>query len=385
MGRIIFQILVLWSICAPSVIAEGWDLYYEVDNLRRGGTSTLTRYLSRQVLEGLVDVQYRLSQQSDVTPVFLISADNTMNAYAFRERGQPIILLTIPMITSLQHDVDALAAVIGHELAHLKLSHLFSGQMTNLVINLLELFARREIDSGLSGTGRAVADVITQLSADAAKGFYSREDEYEADTAGVQYMIAAGYNPEGAIRLHQTLNQPNSSFFSTHPTSNERISKIYALAGQGRNNQPAYNNYSSNINSRLPACSGTNVQTWTNCYGKVGPIPISGDIYEGEWENGKYKGQGSIEYSDGTKYIGKWKEGLPNGQGTLTDSNGNKYVGEFVDGKRHGQGIYTMSDGSKYAGQWEDSIPNGEGTYTFADGKIDKGIWKKGELIKRKK
>ena len=50
------------------------------------------------------------------------------------------------MIRSLQHDVDAVAAVIGHELAHLKLNHLFSGQMTNLVINLLELFARKEIE-----------------------------------------------------------------------------------------------------------------------------------------------------------------------------------------------------------------------------------------------
>ena len=137
--------------------------------------------------------------------------------------------------------------------------------------------------------------------------------------------------------------------------------------------------------SSLPECQGGNFPTWTSCYGKVGPLPMSGDIYSGEWKDGKYHGQGTIEYSDGTKYIGKWKEGLPNGQGILTDSGGNKYVGEFEDGKRHGQGTYTMSDESNYTGQWEDSIPNGEGIYTFADGTFDKGIWKKGKLIKRKK
>ena len=343
MRRIIFQILVLWSICAPSVIAEGWDLYYEVDNLRRGGTSTLTRYLSRQVLEGLVDVQYRLSQQSDVTPVFLISADNTMNAYAFRERGQPIILLTIPIIKALEHDVDAVAAVIGHELGHLKLNHQSSGQITNIVIDLLELFARKEINSELSGTGRAVANVIAELSANAAKGFYSREDEYEADTAGVQYMIAAGYNPEGAIRLHQTLNQPNSSFFSTHPTSNERISRIYALAGQGRNNQPTYNNYSSN----LPACSGSNVQSWSNCYG-VATWP-NGSKYEGEFGNGQPHGQGSVWLANGDTYVGQVKYGLSHGHGTYTWGTGrwagDKYVGEWINDKKHGQGIYTFSNG----------------------------------------
>ena len=53
--------------------------------------------------------------------------------------------------------------------------------------------------------------------------------------------------------------------------------------------------------SLFPACQGSNFPTWTNCYGKVGPLPISGDIYDGEWKDGKYHGQGTIEYSDGTK------------------------------------------------------------------------------------
>ena len=137
--------------------------------------------------------------------------------------------------------------------------------------------------------------------------------------------------------------------------------------------------------SSLPGCQSSNFPTWTNCYGEVGPLPISGDVYAGEWKDDKYHGQGTNISVDGTKYVGIWKNGLPNGKGTLTDSSGNKYVGGFKDGKRHGQGTYTMSDGSNYTGQWEDSIPNGEGIYTFADGKIEKGIWKMGELIKRKK
>ena len=137
--------------------------------------------------------------------------------------------------------------------------------------------------------------------------------------------------------------------------------------------------------SSLPKCQGDSFPTWNNCYGEAGPLPISGDIYAGEWKDGKYHGEGIIKYSDGTKYVGKWQDGLPNGKGTLTDSSGNIYIGEFKDGKRHGRGIHTMSDGSIYDGQWEDSLPHGEGIYTFADGTIDKGIWKKGELIKQKK
>ena len=137
--------------------------------------------------------------------------------------------------------------------------------------------------------------------------------------------------------------------------------------------------------SSLPECQGTNFPTWTNCYGDIGPLPISGDVYSGEWKKGKYHGQGIIEYSDGTKYVGQWNEGIPNGQGTLTDSSGNKYVGEFKDGMRHGQGTYTTPEGVNYVGQWKDSLPDGQGTYTFANGEFEKGIWKKGKLVKREK
>ena len=119
--------------------------------------------------------------------------------------------------------------------------------------------------------------------------------------------------------------------------------------------------------SSLSGCQGDNFPTWTNCYGKVGPLPISGDIYDGEWKTGKYEGQGTIKYSDGTKYAGKWKEGLPNGQGTLTDSNGNKYVGEFVDGKRQGMGTHTSANGSKYQGEWKNDKYYGQGTNISVD------------------
>ena len=119
--------------------------------------------------------------------------------------------------------------------------------------------------------------------------------------------------------------------------------------------------------SSLPGCQGSNFPTWTNCYGEVGPLPISGDVYAGEWKVGKYHGQGTIEYPDGTKYVGTWKNGLPNGKGTLTDSSGNKYVGGFKDGKRQGMGTHTSVNGSKYFGEWKDDKYHGQGTNILFD------------------
>ena len=42
------------------------------------------------------------------------------------------------------------------------------------------------------------------------------------------------------------------------------------------------------------------------------------------------------------------------GQGTKTWTNGDMYEGEFKDGKYDGQGTYTWSDGRKYVGEWND-------------------------------
>ena len=50
-------------------------------------------------------------------------------------------------------------------------------------------------------------------------------------------------------------------------------------------------------------------------------------MYEGEFKDGKYDGQGTYTWSDGRKYVGEWLDGKQNGHGTVTSPDG-KYVGE---------------------------------------------------------
>jgi hypothetical protein len=59
---------------------------------------------------------------------------------------------------------------------------------------------------------------------------------------------------------------------------------------------------------------------------------FEGNIYEGEWKDGKRNGQGTLTYSDGRKFIGEFKDGLLNGQGTETNSSGYKFEGVWKDG-----------------------------------------------------
>ena len=85
--------------------------------------------------------------------------------------------------------------------------------------------------------------------------------------------------------------------------------------------------------SSLPKCQGTDFLKWTNCYGKVGPLPIDRDIYIGEWKDGKYHGQGTHTYSDGRKYVGEWEKDLWHGQATFTYPDGKVVKGIFRAGE----------------------------------------------------
>ena len=127
----------------------------------------------------------------------------------------------------------------------------------------------------------------------------------------------------------------------------------------------------------------------------------SGDIYKGDWKDGKWEGQGSTTYSNGEKYEGFWKDGKMNGDGQFFYANGNKkyegsfkhgmrygggitfwpdglveYVGAYKDDKKHGYGAGLDSDGGEYLGNWKSNNRDGLGTQTWASKFRYVGIWK---------
>ena len=126
--------------------------------------------------------------------------------------------------------------------------------------------------------------------------------------------------------------------------------------------------------SNLPACQGSDVSKWTNCFGTETFTDSS--KYVGDFKNGKSNGQGTHTYADGSKYVGNWKDDKKHGRGTLTFSDGDKYVGNWKDGNRNGRGTLTYANGNKYVGNWKDDNRNGRGTETYANGTKYVGNWK---------
>lgn len=161
----------------------------------------------------------------------LILDDPAPNAFSFSAHANhPSIAVSIGMINLLRNDPDAMAALIGHELAHLYLEHgkqRASREADRIAHSALLSFA-------LIMVGIPAPMDATNLAATAVANAYSRDEEREADRFGSEHLIDAGFAPEGAVRLLEKLSlaakDATIPFLSTHPTHSERIENMRQLA-----------------------------------------------------------------------------------------------------------------------------------------------------------
>jgi hypothetical protein len=87
-----------------------------------------------------------------------------------------------------------------------------------------------------------------------------------------------------------------------------------------------------------------------------------GDIYDGEWLDGKAENKGVyISNFDNSYYSGMWKQDKQHGHGEEYWQDGSKYEGEYYYGKKTGMGKFFWPDKSSYIGEFEDNMIEGKG------------------------
>jgi predicted Zn-dependent protease len=143
--------------------------------------------------------------------------------------GRHVIGINVGMLKLLEDDIDAIAALLGHEAAHLAKNHAESGRTRSTTIQGIGSL----VSVGLGIAGVPAAGTLTGLAVDLIDTSHDREQEQEADSLGVGYMIAARYDPQGAIRLHEKLLQVSGGtllpFLSSHPSGEERVQNLREL------------------------------------------------------------------------------------------------------------------------------------------------------------
>ena len=242
MKYLIFFLFFLFSPLS-SASETYWDLDSAVHQVQTSSSLSLLvngtsqQVWSKEYVLKLNEVRRKISQQSGIYPKFLIASSGDINAYATYVNGQPITVFNLGLLNRIGNDTDAIAAVVSHEYSHLTLNHHQSTATVNGLIEIFAGLAMIAINQSYGGAARNPYEGLYRdginLTARLASTAYSRGEEHDADTQGVRYMIASGYSPEGAIRLHENIIQAGSSFLNTHPSSESRVQNIKVAASGG--------------------------------------------------------------------------------------------------------------------------------------------------------
>ncbi len=135
--------------------------------------------------------------------------------------------VNVGLIELANGDEDEIAAVIGHEVAHVAKRHSNKrmSQGVGVAIGgiILDTAMRnkstgdRALARGAYGVGATVGAVLP----------FSRTQEREADDLGLIYSAKAGYDPRASIRFWQKMKSRTRKrlpqFLSTHPDPGKRI------------------------------------------------------------------------------------------------------------------------------------------------------------------
>lgn len=167
-----------------------------------------------------------LARNSDakVPFTFTVVEDDIVNAFALP--GGHIFVNT--GLIRIAAEEDEFAGAIAHEIAHVAARHMTCRATQSQLATLLTIPLGGIIGGWGGVAGRQAAGVA--LPATFLK--FSRSDETEADYLGLQYMYAAGYDPQGAISIFEKMESLNrvkpgmlAKVFSTHPADSDRIYK----------------------------------------------------------------------------------------------------------------------------------------------------------------
>jgi len=242
MRLLAFVIVALWlSGCAQTRKASSPPItLWRVENLvgasaasvaLRAQDGTIHHHLATARVKHLLRIARRVETAAgEVRPHWVIATGEKANAFATYQKEQPLIAVNVALLDLLGDDADELAAVLGHELAHLYEGHgrlrrarkdnlTAASQVAGLALGLL----------GVPGGG-----YLTGFAANALDSAYSRDEERDADRIGMRFAWQAGYHPLGAVRVQEKLERISTAHWiplmNTHPPSAERTQTVRDIA-----------------------------------------------------------------------------------------------------------------------------------------------------------
>lgn len=161
----------------------------------------------------------RVSHRPDIQYHFAALDHKSVNAFAL---PGGYVFITKGMLEKLNNEAE-LAGVLAHETTHIVARHSSVAMSRQIGIQLLLTAVVSSTKSAAAAQAADAAQQIISLK-------YSRDDEREADRIGMDYMVAAGYDPNGMVETMQMLEKENEAgpidFLSSHPSPQNRTTYL---------------------------------------------------------------------------------------------------------------------------------------------------------------
>ena len=135
-------------------------------------------------------------------------------------------------------NIDGLAAVMGHEIAHAVAKHSVErasrGVLINVATQITDILSGGKISQVNRTTGMNTVGLLTQLG---ILNPFNRKQESEADYLGLIFSSLSGYDIRETTKIWERMKEANKGkeppeFMSTHPSSENRIKKINEWVNQ---------------------------------------------------------------------------------------------------------------------------------------------------------
>lgn len=141
--------------------------------------------------------------------------------------GKMVVKAGILSVAENQHQ---LAAVIGHEVAHVTAHHANErasrGELTNYGVEVLAYI----LGGGYYNQTQGAYSALSTAATLGLSNPFSRKQESEADSIGLDYMSKAGFDPRESVKLWKNMNAKAETkipeFMSTHPSGETRIDSL---------------------------------------------------------------------------------------------------------------------------------------------------------------